>query len=55
MILAKNAGFCFGVRRAVDAALSNLDKHIVTLGSLIHNEHVVHMLEAARRAVYRQP
>ena len=46
MILAKNAGFCFGVKRAVDAVEKNLDKNIVTLGPLIHNENVIQSLEA---------
>ena len=44
--MAKNAGFCFGVRRAVDAVEKNIDKKIVTLGHLIHNESVVKSLEA---------
>ncbi|MGI5849833.1 MAG: bifunctional 4-hydroxy-3-methylbut-2-enyl diphosphate reductase/30S ribosomal protein S1 [Christensenellales bacterium] len=45
IILAKNAGFCFGVKRAVEAVENNLDKKIVTLGHLIHNEYVVRSFE----------
>lgn len=47
IILAENAGFCFGVKRAVDEALKikkNYDKRIYTLGPLIHNNDVVKML-----------
>lgn len=47
--LAKNAGFCFGVKRAVDEALKiqkEYDKKIYTLGPLIHNHDVVKFLEA---------
>ena len=46
VLLAKNAGFCFGVKRAVDAVENNIEKNIVTLGYLIHNESVVKSLEA---------
>ena len=44
VILAQNAGFCFGVKRAVDAVEKNIDKRIVTLGPLIHNKDVVQSL-----------
>ena len=48
--LAKSAGFCFGVRRAVDtleAQLSTLAPcAIYTLGTPIHNRHYVESLEA---------
>lgn len=46
--LAKNAGFCFGVKRAVDEALKiqkEYNKKIYTLGPLIHNNDVVKFLE----------
>lgn len=46
--LAKNAGFCFGVKRAVDEALKIQKEHnkkIYTLGPLIHNNDVVKYLE----------
>jgi 4-hydroxy-3-methylbut-2-enyl diphosphate reductase len=46
--VAKNAGFCFGVERAVEEALKiqkEYDKKIYTLGPLIHNNDVVKYLE----------
>ena len=46
--IAKTAGFCMGVRRAVDLVLdaSNLsDEPIYTYGPLIHNPQVLKMLE----------
>ncbi len=49
--VADHAGFCFGVRRAVEAAQSLADsapyQRIYTLGKLIHNPHVVERLERA--------
>ncbi|GAA0076426.1 bifunctional 4-hydroxy-3-methylbut-2-enyl diphosphate reductase/30S ribosomal protein S1 [Clostridium sp. CTA-5] len=48
IILAKNAGFCFGVQRAVDEALKiqkQEGKKIYTLGPLIHNNDVVDLLK----------
>lgn len=48
VILAKNAGFCFGVQRAVNEALKiqkEYNKKIYTLGPLIHNNDVVKFLE----------
>ena len=43
IVLAKHAGFCFGVKRAVEAAfrLSAEGKKLCTLGDLIHNQEVV--------------
>ena len=40
--LAKSAGFCYGVRRAVELAETTADSGVscVMLGSLIHNRHV---------------
>ena len=46
ILLAKHAGFCFGVKRAVDAVESNIGEKMATLGPLIHNQHVVRSLEA---------
>lgn len=46
--LAKEAGFCFGVQRAVTEALKiqkEYNKKIYTLGPLIHNNDVVKYLE----------
>ena len=48
IILAENAGFCFGVQRAVEEALKIKKQHnkkIYTLGPLIHNNDVVRHLE----------
>ena len=43
VVLAKSAGFCFGVKRAMEEVYSQLEngKKIVTYGPLIHNEEVV--------------
>ena len=45
--VAKNAGFCFGVKRAVDSVFDVINKyeHIYTLGELIHNKNVIAELE----------
>ena len=46
--VAKTAGFCFGVKRAVEetyALSSRKDKRIFTYGPVIHNEQVVSDLE----------
>lgn len=47
--LAKNAGFCYGVKRAVDTTKKikqeNPSKVVSVLGELIHNSHVTHELE----------
>lgn len=47
IVLAKVAGFCFGVRRAVDLTLTARRERpgrIATLGSLVHNEQVIGQL-----------
>ena len=46
--LAKTAGFCFGVKRAVDTVYKEAEKNnetIYTFGPIIHNEQVVGDLE----------
>lgn len=49
VILANDAGFCFGVKRAIEEALNAKDKYnekkIYTLGPLIHNNDVVNKLK----------
>jgi (E)-4-hydroxy-3-methyl-but-2-enyl pyrophosphate reductase len=48
IIIAKTAGFCMGVRRAVEMALDSPGKHrgpIFTHGPLIHNPQVLDLLE----------
>jgi len=42
--VAKTAGFCFGVNRAVDF-LENTDRATATLGPIIHNLSVVEKLK----------
>ncbi len=46
--LAKHAGFCYGVKRAVlttkKLKAENTDKEIFVLGELIHNSHVINEL-----------
>ncbi len=44
--VAKSAGFCFGVRRAVGIAVENAGKGVYSLGPIIHNKHVVADLNA---------
>ena len=48
--LAKTAGFCFGVKRAVDTVYVQVEKctgeDIYTYGPIIHNEEVVKDLQS---------
>ena len=50
VIRAKSAGFCFGVKRAVDTVYEQVEKQmgkqIYTYGPIIHNEEVVKDMEA---------
>jgi len=41
--IAKSAGFCFGVKRALDIAIKTAQesKNVVMLGDIVHNEQVV--------------
>lgn len=52
IILDKNAGFCFGVKNAVDKvfnlAQNNKDRKLYTYGPLIHNNQVIEKLEQNR-------
>lgn len=47
--LAKTAGFCFGVKRAVETVYEqvaeHVDKKIYTFGPIIHNEEVIKDME----------
>jgi (E)-4-hydroxy-3-methyl-but-2-enyl pyrophosphate reductase len=48
VVVADKAGFCFGVKRAVDEAIKvkkDFNKRIYTLGPLIHNKDVVEYLK----------
>ena len=50
--VAETAGFCFGVKRAVDKVYQLIEEsellHIYTLGPIIHNEEVVADLAVKR-------
>lgn len=47
--IAKDAGYCFGVRDAVNMAYNSAEKHgdVYMLGSIVHNEKVVQDLKDA--------
>ncbi|MDD3214358.1 MAG: bifunctional 4-hydroxy-3-methylbut-2-enyl diphosphate reductase/30S ribosomal protein S1 [Eubacteriales bacterium] len=47
VLVAKHAGFCMGVRRAVVEAMkaAETEKGIVTIGELVHNPEVIRKLE----------
>jgi len=47
--LAKSAGFCFGVRKAITTALETAksEKSVYMLGDIVHNEKVVKQIKAA--------
>ena len=49
ILLAKDAGYCFGVRDAVDMAYNTAEKHddVYMLGHIVHNENVVNDLDKA--------
>lgn len=52
VVVAKSAGFCFGVKRAVQTVYDEAEKangKIYTYGPIIHNEQVVEDL--AKRGV----
>ncbi len=49
VIVAKNAGFCFGVKRAIEKAteiLNKSQKKVYSIGALIHNEVVTNDLKS---------
>lgn len=47
VVLANTAGFCFGVKRAVDTVYQEAEKDdVYTYGPIIHNEEVVSDLES---------
>ena len=41
VVKGKHGGFCFGVKRAIDTALSLQDGKVYVLGEIIHNDKVV--------------
>ncbi len=60
--VAKSAGFCFGVERAVDQVYEQIEAlkskktsgPIYTYGPIIHNEEVVKDLETRASGCWRQ-
>ena len=48
LLLAKHAGFCFGVSRAIELVnkAAEGDARVCTYGKIIHNDSVVKELEA---------
>ena len=51
IVSAQSAGFCFGVKRAVEMAYEYQDTpHTFTYGPIIHNEVVIGALE--KKGVY---
>ena len=58
IICAKTAGYCFGVRRAVDTVYEQIEKQekpVYTYGPIIHNEQVVEDLEKKGVRVVETP
>ena len=55
--LAKSAGFCFGVSRAVETVENQaaLGKKVLTLGPIIHNRHVVDKFQSMGVGVIDTP
>lgn len=53
--IAKDAGYCFGVRDAVNIAYDSAEKHgdVYMLGSIVHNEKVVDDLKNAGAKIVR--
>jgi 4-hydroxy-3-methylbut-2-enyl diphosphate reductase len=49
ILLAKDAGYCFGVRDAVNLAYDTAEKHgdVYMLGDIVHNENVVKDLDSS--------
>ena len=57
IILAKSAGFCFGVSRAVEAVEKYLDagKSVATLGPLIHNPSFIEEIKERGAVIVDDP
>ena len=55
--VAKSAGFCFGVSRAVEMVEQEAaaGRQVVTLGPIIHNRHVVGRFESMGVKVIETP
>ena len=50
ILVAKDAGYCFGVRDAVKLAYDTANKNgdVYMLGDIVHNENVVKDLDGCR-------
>ena len=46
VVIAKNSGFCRGVQKAVDMAMSVSPENTYVLGEIIHNSHVVEAIKS---------
>ena len=57
VVVAKSAGFCFGVNRAVEMVeqAAKEGKQVVTLGPIIHNRHAVEHFEKMGVCVIQSP
>ena len=57
VILAKSAGFCFGVNRAVELAYKLLDsgEKVSTLGPIIHNSQVISDMSLKGASIIENP
>ena len=58
IILARTAGFCYGVRRAITLALSHShkeDSRLVTIGPLIHNQQAIDLLKSRDISIVNNP
>ncbi|MBN1903051.1 4-hydroxy-3-methylbut-2-enyl diphosphate reductase [Candidatus Sumerlaeota bacterium] len=58
IILARTAGFCYGVRRAVTLALSQAQKEegrLATIGPLVHNQQAIDLLESRNISIINDP
>ena len=55
ILLAKNAGYCFGVRDAVNMAYDTAEEYgdVYMLGHIVHNENVVDDLDKAKALVWK--
>ena len=57
VILAKSAGFCFGVNRAVELAYKLLEENVrvLTLGPIIHNRQVIDDMSSKGAGIIENP
>ena len=51
VILAKNNGFCFGVKNALDKSLDLVGDNIYFLGELVHNKETIKAIEGIGKIV----